>query len=77
MSIPPVLALAATTAPGAAPAGVTLYMGASNAGFLAFDISGELWGDLGSQRRIMAQVNNGLFFVRLAPRRPHPGPVVP
>ena len=38
-------------------AGDTLYMGAYNAGFHAFDISGELRGDLRAQGREMAQVN--------------------
>ena len=38
-------------------AGDTLYMGAYNAGFRAFDISGELRGDLRAQGREMAQVN--------------------
>jgi hypothetical protein len=80
-------------------AGDTLYMGAYNAGFMAFDVSGELRGNLRSQGRIMAQLNptdpqgflpnspmtwgvvvknnlayvndfnNGLFIVRLEPRR--------
>ena len=34
-------------------AGDTLYMGAYNAGFRAFDISGELKGDLRAQGREM------------------------
>jgi len=38
-------------------AGDTLYMGAYNAGFPAFDISGELRGDLRAQQREIAQVN--------------------
>ena len=38
-------------------AGDTLYMGAYNAGFRAFDISGELRGDLRAQGREMAHVN--------------------
>ncbi|MEP6691886.1 MAG: hypothetical protein ABJD07_12080, partial [Gemmatimonadaceae bacterium] len=38
-------------------AGDTLYMGAYNAGFRAFDISGELRGDLRAQGREMASVN--------------------
>jgi hypothetical protein len=38
-------------------AGDTLYMGAYNAGFRAFDISGELRGDLRAQAREMAHVN--------------------
>ncbi len=38
-------------------AGDTLYMGAYNAGFRAFDISGELKGDLRAQEREMAHVN--------------------
>ncbi len=38
-------------------AGDTLYMGAYNAGFRTFDISGELLGDLRSQQREMAHVN--------------------
>ena len=36
-------------------AGDTLYMGAYNAGFRAFDISGELRGDLRAQQREIAQ----------------------
>jgi hypothetical protein len=88
-------------------AGDTLYMGAYNAGFLAFDVSGELRGDLRAQGRIMARLNptdpqgfipnspmtwgvvvkndlayvndfnNGLFIVRLEPRREEPKPPVP
>ena len=88
-------------------AGDTLYMGAYNAGFLAFDVSGELRGDLRAQGRIMAQVsttapegflpnspmtwgvvvknnlayvndfNNGLFIVRLEPKREDVRPAVP
>jgi hypothetical protein len=38
-------------------AGDTLYMGAYNAGFRAFDISGELRGDLRAQNREIAHVN--------------------
>jgi hypothetical protein len=38
-------------------AGDTLYMGAYNAGFRAFDISGELRGDLRAQEREMVHVN--------------------
>ena len=38
-------------------AGDTLYMGTYNAGFRAFDISGELRGDLRAQEREMAHVN--------------------
>ncbi|MEW5918867.1 MAG: Ig-like domain-containing protein, partial [Gemmatimonadota bacterium] len=38
-------------------AGDTLYMGAYNAGFRAFDISGELRGDLKAQGREIAHVN--------------------
>jgi hypothetical protein len=38
-------------------AGDTLYMGAYNAGFRAFDISGELKGDLRAQQREMVHVN--------------------
>jgi hypothetical protein len=38
-------------------AGDTLYMGAYNGGFRAFDISGELRGDLRAQGREMAHVN--------------------
>jgi len=38
-------------------AGDTLYMGAYNGGFRAFDISGELRGDLREQGREMAHVN--------------------
>jgi len=39
--------------------GDTLYMGAYNAGFRAFDISGELRGDLRAQGREMAQLSTG------------------
>jgi hypothetical protein len=38
-------------------AGDTLYMGAYNAGFRAFDISGELRGDLRAQAREMVHVH--------------------
>ena len=38
-------------------AGDTLYMGAYNAGFRAFDISGELRGDLRAQNREIVHVN--------------------
>jgi len=38
-------------------AGDTLYMGAYNAGFRAFDISGELKGDLRAQQREMVHLN--------------------
>jgi hypothetical protein len=38
-------------------AGDTLYLGAYNAGFRAFDISGELRGDLRAQQREMVHVN--------------------
>jgi hypothetical protein len=38
-------------------AGDTLYMGAYNAGFRAFDVSGELRGDLRAQQREMVHVN--------------------
>jgi hypothetical protein len=38
-------------------AGDTLYMGAYNAGFRAFDVSGELRGDLRAQEREMVHVN--------------------
>lgn len=38
-------------------AGDTLYMGAYNAGFRAFDVSGELRGDLRAQGREIAHVN--------------------
>jgi hypothetical protein len=38
-------------------AGDTLYMGAYNAGFRTFDISGELMGDLGAQNREMVHVH--------------------
>jgi hypothetical protein len=88
-------------------AGDTLYMGAYNAGFMAFDVSGELRGNLRSQGRIIAQLNptdpqgflpnspmtwgvvvknnlayvndfnNGLFIVRLEPRREDLAPPVP
>jgi hypothetical protein len=37
-------------------AGDTLYMGAYNAGFRAFDISGELRGDLRAQGREIASL---------------------
>lgn len=40
-------------------AGDTLYMGAYNAGFRTFDISGELMGDLGAQNREMVHVHTG------------------
>jgi hypothetical protein len=88
-------------------AGDTLYMGAYNAGFMAFDVSGDLRGNLRSQGRVMAQLNptdsqgflpnspmtwgvvvknnlayvndfnNGLFIVRLEPRREDLAPPVP
>jgi hypothetical protein len=88
-------------------AGDTLYMGAYNAGFMAFDVSGELRGNLRSQGRVMAQLNptdtqgflpnspmtwgvvvknnlayvndfnNGLFIVRMEPRREDLAPPVP
>jgi hypothetical protein len=38
-------------------AGDTLYLGAYNAGFRTFDISGELMGDLRAQQREMVHVN--------------------
>ena len=38
-------------------AGDTLYMGAYNAGFRAFDISGELRGDLRAQGREIGHLN--------------------
>lgn len=40
-------------------AGDTLYMGAYNAGFRTFDISGELMGDLGAQGREMVHLHTG------------------
>ncbi|HEY9227703.1 MAG TPA: hypothetical protein VIP11_13690, partial [Gemmatimonadaceae bacterium] len=40
-------------------AGDTLYVGAYNAGFRAFDISGELRGDLQAQGRKIANFNTG------------------
>jgi hypothetical protein len=40
-------------------AGDTLYMGAYNAGFRAFDISGELRGDLRAQGREFAHLHTG------------------
>jgi len=40
-------------------AGDTLYMGAYNAGFHAFDISGELRGDLRAQGREIANLYTG------------------
>ena len=82
-------------------AGDTLYMGAYNAGFRAFDVSGELRGDLRAQEREMVHVhtgdmdgfvknspdtwgvvvrdglafvndnNNGLWIVRMEPRKPN------
>jgi hypothetical protein len=88
-------------------AGDTLYMGAYNAGFRAFDISGELKGDLRAQQREMVHVNtadmeghskntamtwgvvvrdglayvndmnNGLWVVRMEPRREEPKPLTP
>jgi len=81
-------------------AGDTLYMGAYNAGFRAFDIAGELKGDLRAQEREMVHVhtgdmdgkvqnapdtwgvvvknglayindnNNGLWIVRMEPKKP-------
>ncbi|HXE56946.1 MAG TPA: Ig-like domain-containing protein [Gemmatimonadales bacterium] len=85
-------------------AGDTLYMGAYDAGFRAFDVSGELRGDLRAQRREIAHLNtadmdgnikntantwgvvvhnglayvndnyNGLWIVRIEPRRTDPVP---
>jgi hypothetical protein len=82
-------------------AGDTLYMGAYNAGFRTFDISGELRGDLRAQEREMVHVHtgdmdgfitnspdtwgvvvrdglayvndnsNGLWIIRMEPRKPH------
>ncbi|HXM38620.1 MAG TPA: Ig-like domain-containing protein [Gemmatimonadales bacterium] len=40
-------------------AGDTLYLGAYNAGFHAFDVSGELLGDLRAQQREIAHVHTG------------------
>jgi len=40
-------------------AGDTLYVGAYNAGFRAFDISGDLRGDLRAQEREMVHVHTG------------------
>lgn len=40
-------------------AGDTLYVGAYNAGFRAFDISGELRGNLQAQGREIANFNTG------------------
>ena len=40
-------------------AGDTLYVGAYNAGFHVFDVSGELRGDLKAQGREMAELNTG------------------
>jgi hypothetical protein len=81
-------------------AGDTLYVGAYNGGFFAYDVSGELKGDLKAQGREIAHLNtadmngvrpnsamtwgvvvkdglafvndmyNGLWIVRLEPRRP-------
>jgi hypothetical protein len=50
-------------------AGDTLYMGAYNAGFRTFDISGELRGDLRAQEREMVHVHTGDLdgFVRNSP----------
>jgi hypothetical protein len=39
--------------------GETLYMGAYNGGFRAFDVSGELRGDLRAQEREIAHVHTG------------------
>jgi hypothetical protein len=47
-------------------AGDTLYLGAYNAGFRTFDISGELRGDLRAQQREMVHVNT-------ADMNAHPG----
>ena len=82
-------------------AGDTLYMGAYNAGFRTFDVSGELRGDLRAQEREMVHVHtgdmdgftrnspdtwgvvvrdglafvndngNGLWIIRMEPRKPH------
>ena len=50
-------------------AGDTLYMGAYNAGFRTFDISGELRGDLRAQEREMVHVHTGDMegFVKNSP----------
>ena len=50
-------------------AGDTLYMGAYNAGFRTFDISGELRGDLRAQEREMVHVHTGDMdgYVRNSP----------
>jgi hypothetical protein len=50
-------------------AGDTLYMGAYNAGFRTFDISGELRGDLRAQEREMVHVHTGDMegFIRNSP----------
>jgi hypothetical protein len=50
-------------------AGDTLYMGAYNAGFRAFDISGELRGDLRAQGREIADLEpaDSTGFVPNAP----------
>ena len=88
-------------------AGDTLYMGAYNGGFRAFDVSGELRGDLRAQQREMVHVNtadmeghskntamtwgvvvkdglayvndmnNGLWVVKMEPRREEPKPLTP
>jgi hypothetical protein len=88
-------------------AGDTLYLGAYNGGFRAFDVSGELRGDLRAQQREMVHVhtgdmegktqnspmtwgvvvrdglayvndmNNGLWIVRMEPRREEPKPLTP
>ena len=49
--------------------GDTLYMGAYNAGFRAFDVSGELRGDLRAQQREMMHVNPAIQRDRCRTRR--------
>ena len=57
-------------------AGDTLYMGAYNAGFRAFDISGELRGDLRAQEREMVHVHTADMDGNVAERADTWGVVV-
>ena len=50
-------------------AGDTLYMGAYNAGFHAFDISGELRGDLKAQGREIGELMTGAIRRERSPTR--------
>ena len=51
-------------------AGDTLYMGAYNAGFRAFDISGELRGDLRAQgREMVPRATRATWTARCRTRR--------